>query len=118
MVKQVARAGVLVLVFIAVLSGCSQPLNKREKGVLVGGGLGAATGAIIGATVGAPGAGAAIGGGIGALGGGIVGDQLQGQENRQNVQQRAIEQQNRELYRQRQELEQIKRKSSKDEDEY
>jgi hypothetical protein len=44
MVNQGVRAGVLVLAFLAVLSGCSQPLNKREKGVLLGGGLGAATG--------------------------------------------------------------------------
>ena len=118
MVNQGVRAGVLVLAFLAVLSGCSQPLNKREKGVLLGGGLGAATGAIIGAAVGAPGAGAAIGGGIGALGGGIIGDQLQGQENRQNTQQQAIDQQNRELYRQRQELEHLNRKSKIVEDEY
>jgi len=43
-----------------MFSGCSQPLNKREKGTLVGGGLGAATGAIVGAAVGAPSASAAI----------------------------------------------------------
>ena len=54
--KQTIRGGVVVLLgLMVVLGGCSQPLNKREKGALVGGGLGAASGAIIGATVGAPG---------------------------------------------------------------
>src|SRR4030095_3636571 len=72
--------GALALMFL--LSACSQPLSTREKGTLVGGGLGAASGAIIGSAVGSPGAGAAIGGAIGALGGGLVGAQLQGQEGR------------------------------------
>jgi len=115
--KRVARAGVGVLTLTFVLSGCSQPLSTREKGALVGGGLGAATGAIIGAAVGNPGAGAAIGGALGTGGGALVGDQLQGQENRQLEQQRQIEEQNRELQRQREELERIKRKSTT-EDEY
>ena len=89
--KQTVQGGVVVLLgLMVVLGGCSQPLNKREKGALVGGGLGAASGAIIGAAVGAPGAGAAIGGAVGALGGGLVGDQLQGQENRQNYQQHQL----------------------------
>jgi uncharacterized protein YcfJ len=114
--KQGVRAGVLVLALAVVLGGCSQPLNKREKGVLVGGGLGAASGALIGAAVGAPGAGATIGGAMGALGGGIVGDQLQGQENRQYYQQRQLERQNRELQRQRKELEQLKRKSRRNDE--
>jgi uncharacterized protein YcfJ len=107
----------MVLAFLVALSGCSQPLNKREKGVLVGGGIGAATGAIIGAAVGAPGAGAAIGGAVGALGGGIVGDQLQGQENRQNAQQQEITRQNYEIRKQRQGLERLKRKSKKSDEE-
>lgn len=112
--------GVLILTLVIVFSGCSHPLNKREKGVLVGGGLGAATGAIIGAAVGSPGAGAAIGGAVGALGGGIIGDQLQGQENRQAAQQREIDQQNRELKKQRAELERVKRKAKtpSDDDDY
>src|SRR6266704_1124528 len=85
--KQTIRVGVGVLLgLMVVLWGCSQPLNKREKGALVGGGLGAATGAIIGAAVGAPGAGAAIGGALGAGAGALVGDQFQGQENQQSEQ--------------------------------
>src|SRR5213594_5184489 len=99
--KQVARAGVVVLALTFIFSGCSQPLSTREKGTLAGGGLGAASGAIIGAAVGAPGAGAAIGGAVGALGGGVIGDQLQGQENRQYQQQRQIDAQGSELTRQR-----------------
>ena len=67
--KQVLTA--MLLVVLLITGGCAQPLNKREKGVLVGGGLGAATGAIIGAAVGNPGAGAAIGGALGAVGGGL-----------------------------------------------
>src|SRR5215831_18287237 len=105
--------GVLVLTLVIVLSGCSQPLNKREKGVLVGGGLGAATGAIIGAAVGSPGAGAAIGGAMGALGGGIIGDQFQGIENRQNYQQAQLNAQRREIRRQRRAINRLKKKTVK-----
>jgi hypothetical protein len=50
----------VVIALLVVLTGCSQPLNKREKRTLVGGGLGTATGAIVGAAIGAPSAGAAI----------------------------------------------------------
>jgi len=105
--------GVILLILVTIVSSCSQPLNKREKGVLVGGGLGAATGAIIGAAVGAPGAGAAIGGAVGAVGGGIIGDQLQGVENRQNAQQAQIDQQQRQLQRQRVEINKLKQKAKK-----
>jgi osmotically inducible lipoprotein OsmB len=65
------------VLLLTLIAGCAQPLSTREKGVLAGGGLGAATGAIIGAGVGDPGAGAAIDGALGGLGGGLVGDQLQ-----------------------------------------
>ncbi|TMA58616.1 MAG: hypothetical protein E6J80_04755 [Deltaproteobacteria bacterium] len=117
--KQTIRGGVVVLLgLMVVLGGCSQPLNKREKGALVGGGLGAATGAIIGAAVGAPGAGAAIGGAVGALGGGVIGDQLQGQENRQNYQQHQLNQQQQELNQQRRELKKQQRRPQSDEEEY
>src|SRR5579864_7580877 len=72
---QAMRKGVVTTILVAVaaallVAGCSgEPLSTREKGTLIGGGLGAATGAIIGAAVGAPGAGAAIGGAIGGVGG-------------------------------------------------
>lgn len=115
--KYWTQVGVAALAFTFVLSGCSEPLTKREKGGLVGGGLGAATGAIIGAAVGNPAAGAAIGGAVGAGGGFLVGDQLQGQENRQIEQQGQIEQQNRELQQQRRELEDLKRRQRRTKDE-
>ncbi len=93
---------------LVVLASCSQPLSTREKGVLTGSGLGAATGAIIGGATGSPGAGAAIGGALGAVGGGLTGDQLQRQENIQAEQQWQIEEQQREIERQRRELERMK----------
>lgn len=113
--RQRVQAGV-ALAFMFALGACSQPLSTREKGTLVGGGLGAASGAIIGSTVGSPGAGAAVGGAMGALGGGLVGDQLQGLENKASHQQRQIERQNREIKRQRRELKALKREPSSDED--
>src|SRR5438445_42761 len=93
------RKGVLTTILVAVgaallVAGCSgQPLSTREKGTLVGGGLGAATGAIIGAAVGAPGAGAAIGGAIGGVGGFAVGNSMQNNENVQAQTQGQIQQQ-------------------------
>ena len=100
---------VLVLGMLLIIAGCSQPLNKRESGFLIAGGLGASTGAIIGAAVGHPGAGAAIGGAMGALGGGLIGDQLHGQEIKQTEQQQQLAVQQRELQQQRAELEQLKK---------
>jgi osmotically inducible lipoprotein OsmB len=104
-----SRMGI-VMVLVVVLTGCSQPLNTREKSTLVGGGLGAATGAIIGAAVGAPGPGAAIGGGVGALTGGLIGDQFLGMENRQYAQQQQIDAQGREIRRQRREIQRLKQR--------
>src|SRR5713101_3131380 len=97
------------LAAFVLLASCSQPLGTREKGALVGGGLGAATGAIIGAATGNPGAGAAIGGALGAVGGGLVGEQLQKQEEVAKEQQRVIEQQQQQLAHNRQLLEELKR---------
>ncbi|MBI3301232.1 MAG: hypothetical protein HYZ72_04025, partial [Deltaproteobacteria bacterium] len=82
--------GVAFLAAVVLLASCSQPLSTREKGALVGGGLGAATGAIIGAAVGNPGAGAAIGGALGAGTGALVGDQLQKREQVASEQQQQI----------------------------
>lgn len=104
------RVGIVVLALMSMVSACSSPLTTREKGTLLGGGLGAASGAIIGAAVGSPGAGAAIGGAMGALGGGLIGDQLQGLEHRASWQQQQISQQGRELRRQRGEIASLKRK--------
>ncbi|HEV8717018.1 MAG TPA: OmpA family protein [Candidatus Binatia bacterium] len=96
---------------LILLASCSQPLTTREKGALAGGGLGAAAGAAIGAATGSPGAGAAIGGALGAVGGGLVGGQMQQQEEVTKEQQRVLEQQQQELTRNRQLLEELKRKN-------
>src|SRR6266851_8965021 len=109
--------GLVMLISILVLGGCSQPLSTREKGTLVGGGLGAASGAIIGSAVGSPGAGAAIGGAMGALSGGLIGDQLQGLKYRAARQQSQISRQNRELQRQRRDIEKLKRQARSNDDE-
>src|ERR1700675_2501485 len=108
--QSVRRMGMVTLAFVVAVSGCSQPLSTREKGTLMGGGLGAATGSIIGAAVGSPGAGAAIGGGLGAVTGALVGNELQNHEDREQqiearlrAQQREIEQQRREIERLEQE---------------
>lgn len=65
---------VLIVLMVVVLSGCSQPMNRTQKGA----GIGAATGAIAGALIGqaaghdtrstliGAGIGAAVGGGAGA----------------------------------------------------
>lgn len=102
-----------IILFIALvgLAGCSEPLGKREKGALIGGGLGAGAGAAIGAATGNPGAGAAIGGALGVVGGGLVGDQLQKRDRIATEQQQVIEQQGQELARNRELLEQLKRRN-------
>jgi outer membrane protein OmpA-like peptidoglycan-associated protein len=86
-------------------------LSTREKGVLTGGGLGAATGAIIGSAVGNPGAGAAIGGALGGVGGGLIGDQLQQREQVMAEQQLRLEQQRQELARNRDLLDELRRQN-------
>jgi outer membrane lipoprotein SlyB len=105
-----------VVVLACFLGACSQPLSTREKGTLLGGGIGAASGAIIGSTVGSPGAGAAIGGAMGALTGGLIGDQFQGLEHRASYQQSQINRQSRELRRQRREIQKLKRKKRSSDD--
>jgi uncharacterized protein YcfJ len=106
--------GILAGLLIIGLMGCSEPLTTREKGTLIGGGLGAGTGALIGSQVGNPGAGAAIGGALGAGAGALTGDQLQKQERRHSEQQYEIEQQRRELEHQRSELEDLERRHGRD----
>jgi hypothetical protein len=59
-----------------------------------------------------PGRGALIGGGIGALGGALLGDQMQGQYNRQEYHSRELEEQQQEIARQRRELEDLQRNRS------
>ena len=99
--------GILVLI---TLMGCAGgDLSTREKGAGIGALGGAAVGGIIGAAVGHPGAGAAIGGALGLGAGALVGDQLQGQQNRQADQQKQIDANQSELERQRRELERLRK---------
>jgi len=116
--RQIRQGGAAALALAVIISGCSQPLSTREKSTLVGGGLGAATGAIIGAAVGAPGAGAAIGGALGAGTGALVGDQMQKRDVQEATQQHELDQENREIRRQREELKRLEHQPSSELDEY
>ena len=97
-----------MLVFVV---GCSQPMSTREKATLGGAGLGAATGAIIGAAVGNPGAGAAIGGALGGVTGAVAGDRFQKRDTELAANQQQIERQRQEIVRNRQLLEELKRRN-------
>ena len=99
----------LGIVALALIVGCSQPLSTREKSTGAGALLGGATGAIIGAAVGNPGAGAAIGGALGAGTGALVGDKLQQRDTEIAEQEGQIQQQQQEIARNRQLLEELKR---------
>src|SRR5574342_648263 len=106
------RGGLLALLLFAFVAfgGCAGgELTTREEGAGIGALGGAAAGGIIGAAVGHPGAGAAIGGALGLGAGALVGDQLQGQEQKQAEQQRQIDANQAELDRQRRELERIRK---------
>lgn len=100
--------GIFVL---GALLGCSRPLTTREKGAGIGALGGAAAGGIIGSAVGHPGAGAAIGGALGLGTGALVGDQLQGQEQKQQEQQAKLDEQRRELEKNRALIEELKRRN-------
>src|SRR5919106_425137 len=104
---------ITVAITIAVISGagCSAPLTTREKGAGIGALGGAAAGGIIGSAVGHPGAGAAIGGVLGLGTGALVGDQLQGQEQKQTEQQRAIDQQRVEIAKNQALIEELKKRN-------
>jgi phage tail tape-measure protein len=104
--------GLSVLCMLAGAGGCSGgSLTTREKGAGIGALGGAAAGGAIGAAVGSPGAGAAIGGVLGLGAGALIGDQMQGQENRQADQQRQIDTNQAEIERQRRELERLKQQN-------
>ena len=73
--------GALVLVPAVLACGCST-MSNTEKGVGVGGLLGAGTGALIGSATHHAGAGAAIGAGVGALAGGLTGHAIDESERK------------------------------------
>src|SRR4029434_8445773 len=96
--SQVARrfsgAVVSLGLFATLVAGCAGgALTTREKGAGIGALGGTAAGGAIASAVRHPGAGAAIGGLLGLGAGALIGDQLQGQDNKQKEQQKAIDQQ-------------------------
>lgn len=103
----------ILLPFLAAAvlgAGCAGgSLTTREKGAGIGALGGAAAGGIIGSAVGHPGAGAAIGGVLGLGGGALIGDQMQGQNNRNYDQDEQIRRNQSEIDRQRNELERLRR---------
>ena len=95
----------------ALAAGCAGgALTTREKGAGIGALGGAAAGGIIGSAVRHPGAGAAIGSILGLGAGALIGDQLQGRENQAAEQDQQIQNNQRELERQRAELEDLNRR--------
>lgn len=107
-----AAAIVLMAAIALTAAGCTgEPLTTREKGTLLGGGLGAATGSIIGAAVGSPGAGAAIGGGLGAVTGALVSNELQNHEDREKQIEAKLREQEREIEQQRREIERLEQEA-------
>jgi len=114
MLRRLKNFPVAVLLFatLILVAGCSGgALTTREKGAGIGALGGAAAGGIIGAAVGHPGAGAAIGGALGLGAGALVGDQLQGQEMKQAEQQKALDQQRADLEKNRQLIEELKKRN-------
>jgi outer membrane protein OmpA-like peptidoglycan-associated protein len=106
------RLSISTLLVAAVLSGCAGgDLTTREKGAGIGALGGAAAGGLIGAATGHPGVGAAVGGALGLGAGALIGDQLQGQENRQKEQQKAIDQQRVELEKNRALMEELRKQN-------
>lgn len=108
------QVGILLVVVLALSSffGCAGGnLTTREKGAGIGALGGATAGGLIGAATGHAGVGAAVGGLLGLGAGALIGDQLQGQENKQTDQQRQIDTYEAEIERQRQEIEKFRRQS-------
>jgi outer membrane protein OmpA-like peptidoglycan-associated protein len=109
--RNAGRAGAL-FISLVLINGCSGgSLTTREKGAGIGALGGAAAGGIIGAAVGRPGVGAAVGGALGLGTGALIGDQLQGQENKQAEQQKAIDQQRVEMEKNRALIEELKKRN-------
>jgi len=103
--------GAAAIGVVVALAGCSEPLSTREKGAGIGALGGAAVGGLIGSAVHHPGAGAAIGGALGLGTGALVGDQLQGQENKQAEQQKAIDQQRAEITKNQALIDELKKRN-------
>jgi Glycine zipper len=90
----------------------SAQFTETQKGTGVGVLLGAGTGAIVGAAVHHPIAGTFIGAGIGGVGGYAVGHGLQQQQDMNYENRRVLVSQERQIERQRREIEQLKQAQS------
>lgn len=106
------RNTAISLLLSLIVAGCAGgDITTREKGAGIGALGGAAAGGAIGAAVGHPGIGAAIGGALGLGTGALIGDQLQGQENRQKEQQKSIDQQRAEIDKNRALIDELKKRN-------
>jgi hypothetical protein len=96
----------------ALALGCAGgPISTREKGAGIGALGGAAVGGLIGSAVRHPALGAAIGGGLGLGAGALIGDQLQGREIQAWEQDQQIYRNQQDISRQRQELDDLRRRT-------
>jgi outer membrane lipoprotein SlyB len=102
---------IAAVVFSGAILACSEPLTTREKGAAIGTVGGAAAGGIVGSAVGHPGAGAAVGGALGLGTGALIGDRVQALEKKQSDLDQQIKQNERELQRQREELEKLRKET-------
>ncbi|WP_420414400.1 hypothetical protein [Roseibium sp.] len=66
------KSALAILSLTLLLAGCVNTESQRDR-MLIGGGLGAATGATIGAAAGSTAGAALAGAAIGAIGGGLIG---------------------------------------------
>lgn len=108
MTKRIA-VSVVALFLVIALAGCQGgELTTREKGAGIGTVVGAGLGGIIGAAVGCPGCGAGIGAVTGLAAGALVGDYMQGQDKKTEATQKQIDQNQAEINRQRQEIQELK----------
>jgi hypothetical protein len=79
-----ARCSLLLAAVLPVLPGAGcESMSNTDKGVLAGGGLGAAAGALVGGQRGRAGPGALIGGALGAVAGGLTGSAIDNSERKQ-----------------------------------
>ncbi|HLN85368.1 MAG TPA: OmpA family protein [Candidatus Limnocylindrales bacterium] len=110
--KIIKQNSAILLLLTLIVAGCAGgDISTREKGAGIGALGGAAAGGAIGAAVGHPGIGAAIGGALGLGTGALIGDQLQGQENRQREQQKSIDQQRAEIDKNRALIDELKKRN-------
>ncbi len=107
---------IATVAFVSAMSAfpavASAQFTETQKGTGVGVLLGAGTGAIIGAAVHHPVAGTFIGAGVGGVGGYAVGHELQQQQTMNDENRRAIYSQQRQIERQRREIQQLQQVQS------